>query len=113
MRVVIVLAGPFYYIEKEWKNWNGLAKISSFFGACVGLFGIGTFSQVNGISSAVVGFFDPDKSFAVTIPGLGTYSWVVVIASLVLTFCVAAVIIGGVKRIASVSQVVVPFMAII
>lgn len=108
------LGGPFYYIEKGMgKNWKWLAKIFAFFGACVGLFGIGTFSQVNGISSAVVGFFDPDKSFAVTIPGLGTYSWVVVIASLVLTFCVAAVIIGGVKRIASVSQVVVPFMAII
>ena len=108
------LGGPFYYIEKGMgKKWKWLAKIFAFFGACVGLFGIGTFSQVNGISSAVVGFFDPDKSFAVTIPGLGTYSWVVVIASLVLTFCVAAVIIGGVKRIASVSQVVVPFMAII
>ena len=87
------LGGPFYYIEKGMgKNWKWLAKIFAFFGACVGLFGIGTFSQVNGISSAVVGFFDPDKSFAVTIPGLGTYSWVVVIASLVLTFCVAAVI---------------------
>ena len=108
------LGGPFYYIEKGMgKNWKWLAKIFAFFGACVGLFGIGTFSQVNGISSAVVGFFDPDKSFAVTIPGLGTYSWVVVSASVVLTFCVAAVIIGGVKRIASVSQVVVPFMAII
>ena len=106
------LGGPFYYIEKGMgKNWKWLAKIFAFFGACVGLFGIGTFSQVNGISSAVVGFFDPDKSLAVTITGLGTYSWVVVIASLVLTFCVAAVIIGGVKRIASVSQVVVPFMA--
>ena len=108
------LGGPFYYIEQGMgKNWKWLAKLFAFFGVCVGLFGIGTFSQVNGISSAVVGFFDPDKSLAVTIPGLGTYSWVVVIASLVLTFCVAAVIIGGVKRIASVSQVVVPFMAII
>ncbi len=108
------LGGPFYYIEKGMgKNWKWLAKIFAFFGACVGLFGIGTFSQVNGISSAIVGFFDPNKSMAVTIPGLGTYSWVVVIASLVLTFCVAAVLIGGVKRIATVSQVVVPFMAII
>lgn len=67
------LGGPFYYIEKGMgKNWKWLAKIFAFFGACVGLFGIGTFSQVNGISSAVVGFFDPDKSFAVTIPGLGS-----------------------------------------
>ena len=35
------------------------------------------------------------------------------IASLILAFCVAAVLIGGIKRIASVSQVIVPFMAII
>ena len=35
------------------------------------------------------------------------------IASLILAFCVAAVLIGGVKRIASVSQIIVPFMAII
>lgn len=35
-----------------------------------------------------------------------------VIASLVLTVCVALVIIGGIKRIASVSQVVVPAMAV-
>ena len=41
------LGGPFYYIEKGMgKNWKWLAKIFAFFGACVGLFGIGTFSQV-------------------------------------------------------------------
>ncbi|MCB5675874.1 alanine:cation symporter family protein, partial [Bifidobacterium breve] len=34
-------------------------------------------------------------------------------ASLVLAFCVAAVLIGGGKRIASVSQIIVPFMAVI
>lgn len=46
------------------------------------------------------------------IPGIGTYSWTVVIASLILAFCVGAVLIGGIKRIASVSQIVVPFMAV-
>lgn len=108
------LGGPFYYIEKGMgKNWKWLAKIFAFFGVCVGLFGIGTFTQVNGISSAVKGFFDPDGKSVVDIPGLGEYSWAVIVASLVLTVCVALVLIGGVKRIASVSQVVVPFMAII
>ena len=38
--------------------------------------------------------------------------WTVVIASLILAFCVGAVLIGGIKRIASVSQIVVPFMAV-
>ena len=108
------LGGPFYYIERGMgQKWKWLAKIFAFFGICVGLFGIGTFSQVNGISSAVNSFFDPNMSWTVTIPGIGTYSWVVVIASLILSVCVALVLIGGIKRIANVSQIVVPFMAII
>ena len=109
------LGGPFYYIEQGMgKRWKWLAKIFAFFGVCVGLFGIGTFSQVNGISSAVNNFFDPNNTHRVkSIPFLADYSWSVVIASLILTFCVAAVLIGGVKRIASVSQVIVPFMAIL
>ena len=108
------LGGPFYYIEQGMgKKWKWLAKIFAFFGVCVGLFGIGTFSQVNGISSAVHGFFDSANAHCVNLPFLGEYSWSVVISSLVLAFCVASVLIGGIKRIASVSQVLVPFMAII
>lgn len=108
-----VLGGPFYYIELGMgKKWKPLAKIFAFFGACVGLFGIGTFSQVNGISSAIQGFFDPDKQFSVEVPGLGSYSWTVVISSAVLAICVALVVIGGIKRIAAISQIVVPAMAV-
>ena len=108
------LGGPFYYIEKGMgSKWKWLAKIFAFFGVCVGLFGIGTFSQVNGISSAVQNFFDPNKSNCVNIPFLGEYSWAVVISSLILAACVAAILIGGLKRIATVSQIIVPFMAVI
>ena len=108
------LGGPFYYIEKGMgTKWKWLAKIFAFFGVCVGLFGIGTFSQVNGISSAVQNFFDPNKSNCVNIPFLGEYSWAVVISSLILAACVAAILIGGLKRIATVSQIIVPFMAVI
>lgn len=109
-----VLGGPFYYIELGMgKKWKNLARMFAFFGACVGLFGIGTFTQVNGIASAVQHFFDPDNQFQVEIPFLGaSYSWTVVVSSLVLTVCVALVIIGGIRRIASVSQVVVPAMAV-
>ena len=108
------LGGPFYYIEQGMgSKWKWLAKIFAFFGVCVGLFGIGTFSQVNGIASAIQNFFDPNKVHTMAIPGIGTYSWTVVIASLVLSICVALVLIGGIKRIANVSQIVVPFMAII
>ena len=108
------LGGPFYYIEKGMgESWRWLAKIFAFFGVCVGLFGIGTFSQVNGISSAVQNFFDPNKANCITIPGLGSYSVAVVISSLILAICVAAILIGGIQRIATVSQIIVPFMAVI
>jgi len=108
-----VLGGPFYYIENGMgPKWKWLAKVFAFFGACVGLFGIGTFSQVNGISSAVQNFFDPEKANTISLFG-ETYSIAVVITGLVLTVCVGLVVIGGLKRISSVSQVVVPFMAIL
>lgn len=108
------LGGPFYYIEKGMgEKWKWLAKAFSVFGVCVGLFGIGTFSQVNGIASAVQGLFDPNHIHTVALPRLGDYSIAVVISSLILTFCVAAILVGGLKRIATVSQIIVPFMAVI
>ena len=42
-----------------------------------------------------------------------TYSWATVIACLVLTLCVGLVVLGGIKRISKVAQVVVPFMAVL
>ena len=75
--------------------------------------GIGTFTQVNGIASAVGNFFDPDMAHAITVPGIGDYSIAVVVASLILAVCVALVVIGGIRRIAEVSQIIVPFMAVI
>jgi len=106
-----VVGGPFNYIEYGMgSHWKWLAKIFAFFGVGVGLLGIGTFTQVNGISSAVNNFFDPDNSWTVSIIGRN-YSWTVVISCLILTACVALVLIGGIKRISAVAQVVVPFMA--
>ena len=109
-----VLGGPFYYIEKGMgKKWKWLAKIFAFFGVCVGLMGIGTFTQINGITSAVKNFFDPQSAhIAFNIGGLD-YSWAVVVAGIVVAVCAALVIIGGIKRIAKVSEIVVPFMAIL
>jgi hypothetical protein len=52
-----VLGGPFHYIEKGLgRKWKPLAVVFAVFGIGVGLFGIGTFSQVHGISSAVQSF---------------------------------------------------------
>ena len=108
-----VLGGPFYYIENGMgKNWKWLAKLFAFFGAGVGLFGIGTFTQVNSIASAVKNFFDPNMAHTVALFS-GEYSWATVIAGLILTLCVGLVVIGGIQRISKVSEVVVPFMAVL
>ena len=108
-----IVGGPFYYIEKGMgKGWKWLGKLFAFFGVCVGLLGIGTFTQVNGISSAVNNFFDPENASTVSLFGRD-YSWTVVITGVILTICVALVIIGGIKRISRVAEIVVPFMAVL
>ncbi len=108
-----VLGGPFYYIERGMgKKFRWLGKIFAFFGACVGLMGIGTFTQVNGIASATKNFFDPNMQSAVELFGR-TYSWATVITCLILTVIVGLVVLGGIKRIARVSEIVVPFMAVL
>ncbi|MBQ1353109.1 MAG: alanine:cation symporter family protein [Firmicutes bacterium] len=108
------LGGPFYYIERGMgPRWKWLGKLFAVFGVLAGLLGIGTITQVNGIASAVQNFFDPDKAHTVNIPVLGEHSWAVVLTAIIIAFCVAVVVIGGIKRVGSVSQVIVPFMAIL
>ncbi len=108
-----VLGGPFYYIEKGMgQKWKWLAKLFATFGVIVGLLGIGTCVQVNSISSAINNFLDPDNMWKVSMFG-NTYSWTVVISGIILTICVGLVVIGGIKRIAKVSEVLVPVMAIL
>jgi len=54
-----VLGGPFYTIEKgmgeklKWFSWKWLSYLFSIFGVMAGLLGIGTMSQINGITSAI------------------------------------------------------------
>lgn len=107
------LGGPFYYIENGMgKQWKWLAKLFAFFGVGVGILGIGTITQVNGIASAVNNFFDSNNAWTFQLFEKD-YSYTVLIAAIIVTVCVALVIIGGIQRIASVSQVIVPFMACI
>ncbi len=109
-----VLGGPFYYIENGMgKNWKWLAKLFAIFGVFAGLLGIGTITQINGISSAVQNFFDPDVANVAFTIGGNAYSWSVVIIGIIVTLCTALVVIGGIKRISNVSQVIVPFMAVL
>lgn len=88
--------GPMYYIEKGTGN-KLLAKIFAVFGIGVALLGIGTFGQVKSISDAVAITFN--------IP-----LWV---TGIIITILVAAVTLGGIKRISKVAEKVVPAMAIL
>ena len=112
-----VLGGPFYYIERGLgKKWKPLAVAFAFFGALAGIMGIGTITQIHGITSAVQRFFDPkfnpaDLSTGIQLFGTN-YSIPVVVAGIIVTVCVGLVVIGGIRRIARVSMVIVPFMAI-
>ena len=112
-----ILGGPFYYIERGLgRKWKWLAVMFAFFGATAGIMGIGTITQINGITSAVQRFCDPgfnpsDPSTGVCVFG-NTYSLAVMVAGVIVTICVGLVVIGGLRRIAKVSMVVVPFMAV-
>ncbi|MDO4175918.1 MAG: sodium:alanine symporter family protein [Bacillota bacterium] len=109
------LGGPFYYIEegiKERYGWNArwLGKLFAIFGCIAGAFGIGTITQINGIASAAETFFSAPTLF--TIGADKNITAVTIAVAIVVTVCAALVIIGGIKRIASVTTIIVPFMAI-
>lgn len=113
-----VLGGPFYYIETGMGDgWKWLGKCFALFGLLAGLLGIGTITQINGITSAAQNFFDPEKAGVVFTIGSGDSAAVItmttIIAGVIVTVCTALVLIGGLKRIAKVSEIVVPFMAIV
>nr|WP_300090993.1 sodium:alanine symporter family protein [Sedimentibacter sp.] len=86
--------GPMYVLEYGMKN-KALAYLFAFFGS-VAAFGIGNTVQANSISNMMSNQF-------------GTPTWITGIALAVLT---GIVILGGVKRIASVCDKLVPFMAV-
>ena len=107
-----ILGGPFYTIEKGMgKKWKWLAILFAVFGVLAGLMGIGTMTQVNGITDAVnMAFSNSGTAFTI---GENSYSWATVIGGVIVTLCAALVIIGGLKRISKVAEKVVPAMAVV
>jgi AGCS family alanine or glycine:cation symporter len=87
------VGGPMYYISKG-LGWNKLAFLFSIF-AVVASFGVGNMVQANAVSGGLVSAFH-----------IPTY-----VTGVVLAFLVALVIIGGIKRIATVAEKLIPFMA--
>ena len=108
-----MLGGPFYYIENGLgRRWKCLAVLFAVFGVIVGLMGIGTFTQVNSITAAANSFFDPEKAHTVELFGMD-YTYTQIITGLVITILAGLIIIGGIKRIASVSEIVIPIMVVV
>ncbi|MCK1195922.1 sodium:alanine symporter family protein [Streptococcus uberis] len=93
-----ISGGPMYYIVNGMgKKWRPLAILFAISGILVALFGIGTFAQVNSITSAI------NHSF-----GLSSQ-----ITSILIAIVVACIIFGGIQSISKVAEKIVPFMAII
>lgn len=99
--------GPAYYIEKalgqKWYAW--IFAIATIFACGVLLPGV----QSNSIGNAVEAAFGSGEMIETT---FGTYSFAKVLTGTVIAIILAFIIFGGVKRIASFTQIVVPFMAL-
>lgn len=100
-----VHGGPVYYIKKAFSGKFGKG-LAGFFAVAItiALGFIGAMVQSNSISSNIAGVFD---SFNVDI---SSFTWII---GIVLALLTGVIIIGGVKRIASVTEKLVPIMAIL
>ncbi len=101
-----VYGGPMYYLSKGLKE-RGYAKFGKILAVifallCIGAsFGGGNAAQSNQAAIQIVSFFGMEGGSARTIIGI------------IMMVVVGIIIIGGIKRIASVTEKIVPFMALI
>ncbi|RUA11971.1 MAG: D-alanine glycine permease [Flavobacteriia bacterium] len=101
-----VYGGPMYYLTKglKEKGMGGFGKVLAVFFAIMvigGSFGGGNMFQANQASAQFI------KLFGLTNDNAGLFF------GIAMAVIVAVVIIGGIKRIASVTEKIVPFMAVI
>ena len=102
----VVYGGPMYYLTKglKEKGFVTLGKIAAVFFAifCIGgSFGGGNAAQANQAALVVKDLLGFESTFSGAIIGI------------VLATVVGIIIIGGIKRIASVTEKIVPFMALL
>ena len=102
----VVYGGPMYYLSKglKEKGFATLGKISAVLFAifCIGgSFGGGNAAQANQAAIVLKDLLGFESTFAGAVIGI------------VLAVVVGIIIIGGIKRIASVTEKIVPFMALL
>ena len=102
-----LVGGPMYYIKNGLgSRWQFLAVLYSLFGVLT-VFGTGNATQVNTIVTAI------DSALLATGSGQnGILPTLNLIVGVVVAMMVAMVLLGGVKRIGSVTEKLVPFMAL-
>ena len=106
------LGGPFLYIERGLgEKWRWLAVVFAVTGVGAGILGVGTVTQVNSITSAVENFFDAGREQVAFTLGAHSYTWPVVLSGAVVTAAAGLVLLGGVKRISRVCELLVPLMS--
>ena len=102
------VGGPMYYIKNGLgRHWQFLAVLYSLFGALT-VFGTGNATQVNTIVTAI------DTALTqYNVIGADHIPTVNLVIGILCAMLVAMVLLGGVKRIGSVSEKLVPFMALL
>ena len=102
-----LVGGPMYYIKNGLKkHWHWLAYLFSAFGVLT-VFGTGNATQVNTITTAV------DSALInfhlISDQSVSTLNLII---GIVITILVGLILLGGIKRIGSVTEKLVPFMAL-
>ena len=110
------VGGPMYYIKNGLgKNWAWLSVIFCLF-AAIAAFGIGNMTQVNSIASSLNGAINAFGGDAAA-KSFSMFGEQVPVTSLIFGVIVAVVVgmvlFGGIKRIGSVTEKLVPIMAVI
>ncbi len=101
------VGGPMYYIKNGLgKNWNWLAILFCIFGA-LAAFGIGNAVQVNNITDAI------NSAIVIFNPNFGGETVVNWIIGIIIAIVIGVTLIGGIKRLGSVTEKLVPFMSVI
>ena len=101
------VGGPMYYIKNGLgKHWQFLAVLYSLFGVLT-VFGTGNATQVNTIVAAI-----DTALLQYNLVGSEVLSTLNLAVGIAVAMLVAMVLLGGIKRIGSVSEKLVPFMAL-
>ena len=105
--------GPMYFLSMGLKNKRLGAVLGGAFAlfGMIASFGIGNMVQANSVVDGL-GYLLPDamKTTGFTLWAGFDISWMSLATGMILSFLTGIVILGGIKRIANVAGVVVPFM---